>query len=244
MKTKILYIEDELFLGKIVRETLEDQGFDVVWETDGASVLNHFSTFMPDVCVVDIMLPNIDGYSLCRQIRGLYPALPIIFLTARTSTADLVKGFESGGTDYIRKPFSMEELIIRIKNQLTLRNGVTVSPSGREQEIRLGKYLYYPGLYELHAPSGLIRLSQRDQQVLSMLCGNINRVTDRRELLLSVWGDDSFFNSRNLDVYIRKLRTSLAEDTSIEIQTIKGKGYLFLVGAGVGQNPHTKVRGY
>jgi DNA-binding response OmpR family regulator len=114
MKTKILYIEDELFLGKIVRETLEDQGFDVVWETDGASVMNHFSTFMPDVCVVDIMLPNIDGYSLCRQIRGLYPALPIIFLTARTSTADLVKGFESGGTDYIRKPFSMEELLIGI----------------------------------------------------------------------------------------------------------------------------------
>ncbi len=230
MKTKVLYVEDELFLGKIVRETLEGQGFDVVWETDGASVMNRFGTFMPDICVVDIMLPNIDGYSLTRQIRGLYPALPIIFLTAKTATADLVKGFEAGGTDYIRKPFSMEELIIRIKNQLSLRAGGTPAPAGRDQKIAIGSYCFYPGLYELHGPSGITRLSQRDQQVLSMLCANINRVTDRRELLLSVWGDDSFFNSRNLDVYIRKLRTSLAGDPSIEIQTIKGKGYLFIVG--------------
>jgi DNA-binding response OmpR family regulator len=157
------------------------------------------------------MLPNIDGYSLCRQIRGLYPALPIIFLTARTATADLVKGFEAGGTDYIRKPFSMEELIIRIKNQLNLKSGVAGGSLSEKNEIRIGKFTFVPGLYELHAPSGVQKLSQRDQQVLSMLCANINRVTDRRELLLSVWGDDSFFNSRNLDVYIRKLRTSLAK---------------------------------
>jgi DNA-binding response OmpR family regulator len=231
MKTKILYIEDEQFLGKIVKETLENQDFEVLWETDGAHVMNRFHQFSPDICVVDIMLPNIDGYSLCRQIRGLYPTLPVIFLTARVETADLVKGFEAGGTDYIRKPFSVQELIVRIKNQLNLThsNGSTVS--GKDHEISLGLYTFFPGRYELHGPAGVIRLSQRDQQVLSLLCANINRVTDRRELLLSVWGDDSFFNSRNLDVYIRKLRTHLSGDPSIEIQTIKGKGYLFIAGS-------------
>lgn len=228
MKTKILYIEDELFLGKIVKETLESQSFEVSWETDGARVMNRFNSFIPDICVVDIMLPNIDGYSLCRQIRGLYPTLPIIFLTAKSETADLVKGFEAGGTDYIRKPFSMEELIVRIKNQLNLKNTNGNQAVTRDQEIKLGTYTFSPGRYELRAPSGMVKLSQRDMQVLSMLCANINRVTDRRELLLSVWGDDSFFNSRNLDVYIRKLRTLLSEDPTIEIQTIKGKGYLFI----------------
>lgn len=230
MKTKILYIEDELFLGRIVKETLEDQGFEVVWEADGARVLSRFNIFSPDICVVDIMLPNIDGYSLCRQIRGLYPILPIIFLTAKVETTDLVKGFEAGGTDYIRKPFSMEELIIRIKNQLNLIHSNGYQIVAEEQDIQLGTYRYHPGRYELHSPSGLIKLSQRDMQVLSMLCANLNRVTDRRELLLSVWGDDSFFNSRNLDVYIRKLRTYLSEDPTLEIQTIKGKGYLFIAG--------------
>jgi len=229
MSTKVLYVEDELFLGKIVRETLEDQGFIVTWETDGARVMNRFNNFSPDICVVDIMLPNIDGYTLCRQIRGLYPTLPIIFLTAKAETADLVRGFEAGGTDYIRKPFSIEELIIRIKNQLNLMNVNGSQPVTSDHEITLGSYRFYPGRYELHAPSGIIKISQRDMQVLSMLCANRNRVTDRKELLLSVWGDDSFFNSRNLDVYIRKIRTYLAEDPGIEIQTIKGKGYLFIV---------------
>ncbi|TSA33303.1 MAG: DNA-binding response regulator [Porphyromonadaceae bacterium] len=228
MNTKILYIEDELFLGRIVKETLEDQGFEVILETDGARVMNRFNSYSPDICVVDIMLPNIDGYSLCRQIRGLYQHLPIIFLTAKVETADLVKGFEAGGTDYIRKPFSIEELIVRIKNQLNLKNANGHEPVNKDNEINLGAYTFYPGRYELHSPSGIHKISQRDMQILSMLCSNRNRVTDRKELLLSVWGDDSFFNSRNLDVYIRKLRTHLSEDNSIEIQTIKGKGYLFI----------------
>ncbi len=229
MTTSILYVEDELFLGKIVKETLEDQGFEVIWETDGARVMNRFNSFNPDICVIDIMLPNIDGYSLCRQIRGLHQNIPIIFLTAKTATADLVKGFESGGTDYIRKPFSIEELIVRIKNQLNLKSSNGIPPADN-REIKIGTFTLFPSRYELHSPTGIIKLSQRDQQVLCMLCANINRVTDRRELLLSVWGDDSFFNSRNLDVYIRKLRTYLSVDPSIEIQTIKGKGYLFITG--------------
>jgi DNA-binding response OmpR family regulator len=221
LKTKILYIEDEPFLGKIVKETLDNQGFEVLWETDGARVMNHFNGFSPDICVLDIMLPHIDGYTLCQQIRSKYPNLPIIFLTAKVETADLVKGFESGGTDYIRKPFSIEELIVRINNQQ--------HSNKLSDEIQIGKYHFYPGRYELTSPSGVIKLSQRDMQVLAILVSYRNQVIDRKQLLLTVWGDDSFFNSRNLDVYIRKLREYFKEDTSILIQTLKGKGYLFLV---------------
>lgn len=231
MRTRIMYIEDEPYLGKIVNETLEKQGFEVLWETDGARVINRISGFSPDICLLDIMLPNIDGYTLCKHIRKLYPLLPIIFLTAKTETADLVRGFEAGGTDYMRKPFSIEELIVRIKNQLHLSGMRNTNDNkvNMPEEIPLGKYRFYPKTYELHTPSKIIKLSNRDMEVLLMLTANPNRITDRKQLLLSVWGDDSFFNSRNLDVYIRKLRDYFKEDISIEIKTLKGKGYLFFV---------------
>jgi len=224
---KIFYIEDELFLGKIVKETLEKMGYEVLWERDGAKVLGHFKDLHPDVCVLDIMLPNIDGYSLCRTIRGMYPKLPIIFLTAKTTTADLVTGFEAGGTDYIRKPFSIEELIARIENQINLNNDITAREPDSEV-ITIGKYKLIPSRYELNSPAGLVRLSSRDMEILKILIANRNRITNRKDLLMIVWGDDSFFNSRNLDVYIRKLRQYFRSDPSIQIKTLKGQGYLFL----------------
>ncbi|MBN1198117.1 MAG: response regulator transcription factor [Bacteroidales bacterium] len=230
MKKKVLYIEDETSLGKIVMETLQRQDFEVEWRTDGATVLRTFSSFRPDICVLDIMLPNVDGFTLCAQIRKQHPHLPIIFLTAKTETADLVKGFEAGGNDYIRKPFSMEELIVRIHNLLKLKEGIRNVSREQPEEIRLGSYLLYPRRYELVSPSQSIKLSQRDIEVLNILVAYRNQSTDRKQLLMSVWGDDSFFNSRTLDVYIRKLRNYFSEDPSIEIVTLKGKGYLFLVG--------------
>jgi len=231
MNHKVLYIEDEPFLGKIVKETLGNQGFDVVWESDGAKVMGKLTSHIFDICVLDIMLPNLDGYTLCRQIRKLYPALPVIFLTAKVETSDLVKGFDAGGNDYMRKPFSIEELIIRIKYQIQL-NGTGKDKQRQKllpDEIKLGRYRIFPKRFEMEAPSGMIRLSNRDMEVLGMLASNCNRVTDRKELLLNVWGDDSYFNSRNLDVYMRKLRKYFREDSSIEILTLKSKGYLFRV---------------
>lgn len=229
MAVKLLYIEDELHLGKIVKETLEKQDYEVVWESDGAKVMGHFQGFDPQICVLDIMLPHVDGYELCRQIKTIRPDLPVIFLTAKTETADLVKGFESGGTDYIRKPFSMEELMVRIQNQLNLNTGQNGAPASSNPEIKLGRYTYYPLRYELSTPEGLITLSQRESEILKLLATSVNRVIDRKQLLISVWGDDSFFNSRNLDVYIRKLRDYFKHDPNLRIQTLKGKGYLFLV---------------
>jgi len=229
MAVSILYIEDEQHLGLIVKETLEKQGYNVVWETDGAKVMDHFNSFNPQICVLDIMLPNVDGYELCEQIKRLRPELPVVFLTAKTETADLVKGFEAGGTDYIRKPFSIEELMVRIQNQLSLKAGQDHHNDALNEEIKLGNYTYFPNRYELSGPGGLISLSQRDSEILTFLSHALNQVIERKQLLISVWGDDSFFNSRNLDVYIRKLREYFKHDPNLRIQTLKGKGYLFLV---------------
>lgn len=227
-KTKVYYIEDEQSLGKIVHDTLEKQGYDVQWETDGAKVISFFENYAPDICVLDIMLPNIDGFSLCRTIRGMFPQLPVIFLTAKTDTSNIVMGFESGGTDYIKKPFSIEELIVRIENQLNLRRNRGSQPEGAGV-FSIGTFVFEPDRYELQSPAGTIKLSNRDMQVLRMLHANRNSVTSRRDLLMTIWGDDSYFNSRTLDVYVRKLRRYFIADPSVQIITLKSNGYLFLV---------------
>jgi DNA-binding response OmpR family regulator len=226
MKTKVLYVEDEPFLGRIVSETLLQQGFDLRLVNDGAEVMDLLHSFIPDICVLDIMLPNVDGYTLCKEIKASRPELPIIFLTARSETTDLVRGFEAGGTDYIKKPFSMEELIVRIHNQLFLS---TSKHSKSHEDQVIGKYRLSSNRYELISPSTTYKLSAREMEILLMLTSGLNKVVERKEMLLQIWGDDSFFNSRTLDVYIRKLRSLLLEDSNIELVTLKGKGYIFLV---------------
>lgn len=226
MKIKVLYIEDEPFLGKIVSETLQQQGFDLKLVSDGALVISALHAYRPDICVLDIMLPNVDGYTLCREITSSEPDLPVIFLTARSETADLVKGFEAGGTDYIKKPFSIEELIVRINNQMRLKQTSQHKP---DEEISIGKFRLSFSRYELSSPSTTYKLSGREMEILQILTTGQNRLVERRDLLKKVWGDDSFFNSRTLDVYVRKLRSLFAEDPAIELVTLKGKGYLFLV---------------
>ena len=228
MKTKILYLEDEPFLGRIVSESLESRNYDVTMLDDGGKAVEVFANVRADICVLDIMLPSRDGYAIAQAVRQLDPHVPIIFVSAKTQTQDLLKGFESGGNDYIRKPFSMEELIVRIENLLRLRrqsNGA--APAG---VIRIGAYEYYPSRYELKGSIGVRKLSHREANLLALLEKNRNTITNRRDILMQLWGDDSFFNSRNLDVYIAKLRDLLKDDPSIEIITIKGVGYHFAVG--------------
>lgn len=227
MKRKILYVEDEPNLGRIVSETLEQRNFEVMLVKDGARVMECFKTFSPDICVLDIMLPHLNGYELGKEIRTRFEKLPIIFLTAKTQTEDVVKGFTSGGTDYLRKPFSMEELVARINNQMQLASRQNLNDE--EEEILLSRFRFLPKKFELQSPSFIIKLSNREAEVLKVFTQHKNQVIDRRMLLLSVWGDDSFFHSRNLDVYIRKLREYFSEDKGIEIITLKGKGYHFVV---------------
>lgn len=229
MKKKVLYIEDEAYLARIVKETLERRGYEVLHKKDGTQIADSISSFAPDICLLDVMLPNIDGFAVAQHIRNIYPTLPVIFLTAKTQTEDLVKGFSSGGTDYLRKPFSMEELIARMENQIKIMNREADALQSLPDEIILKQFKFYPNRYELHTPTEIIKLSNRESQILSMLCLNTNSTIDRRALLQAVWGDDSFFNSRNLDVYIRKLRGYFSGAEGIEIITLKGKGYHFAI---------------
>jgi DNA-binding response OmpR family regulator len=160
-------------------------------------------------------------------LRQLKANLPIIFVTAKVQTEDLLKGFESGGNDYIRKPFSMEELIVRINNLLQIAQKQKNPVTGEMMSI--GKYEFNPLRYELKFGSSVKKLSSREATLLSVLAENRNGTTNRKDILMKIWGDDSFFNSRNLDVYITKLRDYLKEDPTIEIITIKGVGYHFAV---------------
>lgn len=225
---KILYVEDEEFLGKIVRESLESRGFEVIMETDGARVMTKFRNASPDICILDVMLPNKDGFELAEEIRKLDPSIPIIFLTAKVQTNDVVKGFTIGGNDYIRKPFSMEELIVRIANALKIKNDGGAENS--KEELQIGGYLFHPHRQTLSFKNEDRKLSFRESELLRLLLNSKNKIIDRRDILNVLWGNDSFFNSRNLDVYVAKLRSYLKEDESLEIITIKGVGYRFVTG--------------
>jgi DNA-binding response OmpR family regulator len=224
---KILYVEDEPFLGRIVKESLESRDYEVHMVSDGNAVSATYRQINPDICVLDIMLPNKDGYAIAQSIRQSDPSIPIIFVTAKTQTEDLIKGFDVGGNDYLRKPFSMEELIVRINNLLSItkKNNGVISDS-----VSVGKFEFVPNRYELKNGEVSRKLSHREAMLLQILCENKNSTVTRKDILMRVWGDDSFFNSRNLDVYVTKLRDFLKEDPSIEIITIKGVGYHFVTG--------------
>ena len=226
-RIKVLYVEDELFLGKIVKESLESRGFDVAMESDGGKAIALFKKSEPDICVLDIMLPNKDGFTIADEIRELNEEVPIIFLTAKTQTEDVVKGFSTGANDYIRKPFSMEELIVRIQNALRLKKESPAKING--DNVAIGKFNFNINRQLLTDGKGERKLSFRESELLKLLYENREKVIDRKDILNLLWGNDSFFNSRNLDVYITKLRGYLKADPALEIITVKGVGYRFVV---------------
>lgn len=229
MSYRIFYVEDEENLAMIVRETMALKGFTVKHEKDGQQVMKSIEDFSPDICVLDVMLPNVDGFSLGKFIRKVYPQMPILFLTAKSQTKDVLEGFASGGTDYLKKPFSIEELIARIKSQIQLLQQNHDELSVKKQPVPLGSFTYYPYKMTLCHNGQSIQLSNRETEILNVFCAHINEAIDRRELMQQVWADDSYFISRNLDVYIRKLRSYFAGGTGVSIITLKGKGYLFVV---------------
>lgn len=228
-KVRLLYVEDEVFLGKIVKESLESRDFEICMVSDGREVVPAFRTFQPDVCVLDVMLPYKDGFELAREIRAIDQQMPILFLTAKTQTEDVLKGFESGGNDYLKKPFSMEELIVRIHNLRQLVRGKAIQTPAPSEACDLGQYRFLPQQQELHFADSVRKLSYREAELLKILSENLNYKVLRKDILLKVWGDDSFFNSRNLDVYITRLREYFRQDPGVEIVTLKGVGYLFKV---------------
>lgn len=219
---KILYVEDELSLAKIVRESLESRNFEVLHVEDGSKVLAHFIEFQPDLCLLDVMLPFKDGFTLAKEIRSTHPKIPIIFMTSKVQTEDVIRGFGVGGNDYIKKPFSLEELIVRINNIYHLVNQRQASSS---QVLQIGQYEFWPDKLELIHQTGLRRISYREAQLLFELARAKNEIVGRKYILDKIWGDDSFFNSRNLDVYITRLRQFLRCDEKVQIITLKAVGY-------------------
>jgi len=226
-RPKVFYVEDELFLARIVKESLESREFEVIMEHDGGKAINLFKRVQPDICVLDVMLPNKDGFEIADEIREINETIPIIFLTAKTQTEDVVKGFTLGGNDYLRKPFSIEELIARMQN--LLRSGKEGSKKINSESVKIGKYNFHVNRQVLSNEKEQRKLSFRESELLKLLYESRDKVIDRKEILNLLWGNDSFFNSRNLDVYITKLRSYLKEDPSLEIITIKGIGYRFVL---------------
>ncbi|MBA2329649.1 MAG: response regulator transcription factor, partial [Flavisolibacter sp.] len=192
-KPKILYVEDEIFLAKIVCETLQGRGYEVVMEHDGNKAIKKFEESNPDVCILDIMLPNKDGFDIADEIREKNNQVPIIFLTAKSAVTDVVNGFKSGGNDYIRKPFSMEELIVRIDN--VLKNAPATNDV-QEDEIKLGDYNFNIKRQTLIHPNETRKLSYRESELLRILSRTKEDIVERKVILQLLWGSDSFFNSR------------------------------------------------
>jgi two-component system response regulator TrcR len=219
----ILLVEDEPFLAQVVADSLAQQGYQVTHTEDGQQAFALFSSHRFSLCLVDIMLPSTDGFSLVQQIRQVDRAIPILFLTARTATEDLVEGYRSGGNDYLRKPFSLEELFLRIQELL---NRSSTATSGLAGTVFIGRYRFMTHQQTLQLPDqAVIRLSHRETQLLQLLYDHQNQILARRHILLSLWGDDSYFEGRTLDVFITRLRKYLKEDPSVEILTLRGVGY-------------------
>lgn len=217
----VLFIEDEPALGMIVKDSLVYRGFDVLYAANGADGLEQYHQHHPDIVVADIMMPDMDGFTMAEQIRRDDPHTPIMFLTARSQTSDVVRGFELGGNDYLKKPFSLDELVARI-NAL-LRTGA--SRTSANGTLKIGRYIFDPAKQKLTVDDREVTLSHREAELLRRLYQQRNEVLGRSEVLTELWGDDSFFNGRSLDVFITKLRRHLREDPKIQIINIRGRGY-------------------
>ncbi|MFB6454933.1 response regulator transcription factor [Chitinophaga sp. Hz27] len=225
---RLLLIEDEEILAGVVAETLEMKGFQVLKAYNGVQGLQLYREQHPDVCVVDVMMPKKDGITLVQEIRAIDSNIPLLFLTAKGETQDVIKGFHAGADDYIKKPFSMEELILRI-HALLKRTMAIQAPAADSTHIRISEFIFDFERQLLHHGDTTQRLSLREAEILKKLTDNPNNITARKTLLLDLWGDDSFFNSRNLDVYITRLRKYLQPDPAIQIINIRGRGYKLIV---------------
>lgn len=217
----ILLAEDEPALGQIVSESLEIRNFKVTHVLNGAIAYEKFREIKPDILVLDVMMPLLDGFSLAKKIREENDTIPIIFLTAKSQTEDVLEGFHIGGNDYLKKPFSMEELIVRINNLLQRQ-----SVQNSEAMHTLGDYTFnFPQQKLSYKDEPEITLTHREAHLLYNLILKKNTVLDRSFILKKLWGNDDFFTGRSMDVFITKLRKKLTQDSRIEIVNVRGYGY-------------------
>lgn len=225
-KIRVLLVEDEQTLADIIADTLSEKDFTVTVAYNGVEGLRAFDRERPQVVVTDIMMPGMDGLSLVAELRRRDPLVPILFLSARSAAEDVVRGFEAGGNDYLRKPFAMSELIVRLR-ALAGRQAAA-EPAARPAPLAVGRFLFDAGQQRLTLGERVFELSARETALLAMLCERRGEVVPTQLILQRIWGDDSFFNARSLHVFVTRLRHRLASDPDIRLVNARGVGYKLL----------------
>ncbi len=218
---KLLLAEDDENLGMLLREYLEAKGYETDLFPDGEEAYKAFTSTNYDLCVLDVMMPKKDGFTLAKDIRLINTEIPIIFLTAKSMKEDIFQGFKIGADDYITKPFSMEELIFRLEAIIRRTKGT----SAVQDVYQLGKFKFDTQKQQLIDGDNIVKLTTKESELLKLLCNNANKVLERNFALKTIWVDDNYFNARSMDVYITKLRKHLKDEPSVEIINVHGKGY-------------------
>lgn len=224
---RILLLEDDRNLGLVISEHLKMNGYEVVLCRNGKDGLREFRGKSFDLCLVDIMMPELDGFSFARRVREAGDETPLIFLTAKSLQEDKIEGFKIGCDDYITKPFSVQELLLRIQAVLKRTSGGNASPGRSEFDI--GHYKFDSRSQLLAGPDTEFKLTSKESELLKLLCLNINQVLKRQVALKNIWGDESYFSGRSMDVFISKLRKYLKSDSNIEIVNVHGQGYKLII---------------
>ena len=226
-KTKLLLAEDDENLGLLLKEYLVAKGYDATLFPDGEAAYKGFMRDHYDICILDIMMPKKDGFTLAKDIRIVNADVPVIFLTAKNMKEDVLEGFKLGADDYITKPFSMEELIMRI--EAILRRTSQESQANAQPVFTLGRYTFDTRKQTLAEGDEVVKLTTKEADLLKLLCQNANKILERNYALKSIWIDDNYFNARSMDVYITKLRKHLSNEPTVEIINVHGKGYKLIM---------------
>lgn len=226
-KPRVLLVEDDPNLGTLLNEYLNAKNFESSLYKNGQEGFDAFVKNQYDICILDVMMPVKDGFTLAKEIRKINPEVPIIFLTAKSMKEDKIEGFNLGADDYMTKPFSMEELLMRLKAIIKRTRGK--NKVAQQEVFEIGNFEFNYKLQRLRWEDGERKLTSKENELLRMLAMNLNDILDRSQALLAIWGDDSYFNSRSMDVYITKLRKYLKPDESVEIMNIHGKGFKLIV---------------
>lgn len=225
---KILLAEDDTNLGSILKTYLEAKGFHVELYENGELAYHAFSQNTYDFCILDIMMPLKDGFTLAKEIRDKNKTIPILFLTAKSLQEDIITGFKLGADDYVSKPFSMEELLLRM-NAILKRTENNISFLAEANTYNIGKFTFDYNRQELIFEDEKTKLTSKEADLLKLLCENMNQITQRTDALKKIWLDDSYFNARSMDVYVAKIRKYLKLDPNIELLNVHGKGFKLIV---------------
>jgi two-component system, OmpR family, response regulator len=226
-KLKILLVEDDVNFGSVMRDYLAMNGYEVTLSTDGNKGWSRFNNEKFDLCILDVMMPERDGFSLAGDIRKVNPTIPVIFLTAKNMKEDMLKGYGIGADDYITKPFDPEILLLRLK-ALLKRSGAP-SVESEQEEFVIGKYHFNHKLRQLTLKNKIQKLSPRESELLKLLCLHLNDVLPREVALMKIWNEDNYFTARSMDVFITRIRKYFRDDPGVEIVNVHGNGFRMMV---------------